>query len=503
MAAAMTADPAVNSSPEAAALHRLWLQMAAKEARCRSLEARLAQMEQSRSWRITAPLRALVGRFPGPASVRPVARSAGLADSGSEAHAPVWQEVFEETTRGAGLPAGLGGVAGAPRCLVDVTELAAEDLGAGVQRLTRRWLTELLVAPAGYAIEPIRLGERGGYLLARQFLAELLGLAPGALGADTELEPARGDYLLGLDFCRDRAAALDIALDRLQQARVPIALVLPDMLPAQHPDWFPPTIAPAFASWLQVCARRADTILCISRDAAEALRERLPEGCCPRIVVLPMGADLAAAAPVPLPARQAGALRLLMVGTVEPRKRYAQVLDAFELLEQRGVAVDLLIVGRPGWETAALLARIRRLARGRRNLHWLDDADDATLQAAYRQSELLVMASAGEGYGLPIGEAALLGCELLLRDIPVFREVAGASASYFDGNDGPSLADAITRWIAAYGTRPDPRARGWVNWQYSAFSLKNETIQWVSEADAQPVQRVMVAGSDPIPPAET
>ena len=466
---------------EAAGIHRLWLQMAEREARCRLLEARLVQMERSTSWRITAPLRALLRRVRGGEPVRresPVV--AALAKAETHARAPTWQALFEQATRGAGLPSGLGGAPSAPRCLIDVTELAALDLGAGVQRLTRRWLTELLVAPSAHCIETVRLGEHGGYLLARQFLAESLGLARGALGEDTELEPASGDFLLGLDFCRDRSAALDRALGRLQQAGVPIALVLPDMLPAQHPEWFPQGIATAFESWMQVCARRADTILCISNDAAEALRERLPNGRAPRIVVLPMGADLPAFAPVLLPPRQVGALRLLMVGTIEPRKGYTQALDAFELLQGRSIQVDLLIIGRRGWETGALFARIERHARAGRNLHWLEDADDATLVTAYRQSDLLVMASAGEGYGLPIGEAALLGCELLLRDIPIFREVAGESASYFDGNDGPSLADAITRWIAASGSRPNPGTGGWVSWQYSAFSLKNETIEKVS-----------------------
>ena len=469
---------------EAAGIYRLWLQMAEKEARCRLLEARLAQMEQSRSWRITAPLRALVGWLRVPAPVRRETPFVPLADTETPTQAPAWQTLFEQTTQGTGLPPGLGGAAAAPRCLIDVTELASRDLGAGVQRLTRRWLIELLVAPSDHGIEPVRLGEHGGYLLARQFLAELLGLSQEALGADTELKPANGDFLLGLDFCRDRAADLDLALGRLQQAGVPIALVLPDMLPAQHPEWFPQGIAAAFESWMQVCASRADTILCISKDAAEALRGRLPNGAGPRIAVLPMGADLPAAAPVPLPPRQAGALRLLMVGTIEPRKRYAQALDAFELLQGRGVAVDLLIVGHRGWETGPLFARIGRHARTGRNLHWLEDADDATLVNAYRQSDLLVMASEGEGYGLPIGEAALLGCGLLLRDIPVFREVAGESASYFVGNDGPSLADAIARWIAAPGSRPDPGAGGWVSWQHSAFSLKNETIERTSETDS-------------------
>ena len=469
---------------ESTGIYRLWLQLAESQARCRALEARLAQMEQSRSWRITAPLRACVGGLNGPAPVRRASPMASPADTEAEVAPPAWQTLFEQCTRGARLPSGFGGIVGAPRCLVDVTELANEDLGAGVQRLTRRWLTELLMAPAGHAIEPVRLGELGGYLLARRFLAELLGLQRDALGADAELQPQRGDFLLGLDFCRDRALELDLALGRLQQAGVPIALVLPDLLPAQHPEWFPPGIATAFESWMQVCTRRADTVLCISRDAAQVLRDRLPSGSRPRIAVLPMGADLPPAASVELPPRQAGALRLLMVGTIEPRKRYGQALDAFELLQARGVPVDLLIIGRRGWESGTLFARLERQARAGQNLHWLEDGDDATLLAAYRQADLLVMASAGEGYGLPIGEAATLGCELLLRDIPVFREVAGHSATYFVGQDGPSLAEAISAWIAAGGARPDPSAGGWLTWRDSAFSLKNETIQGTSGVDS-------------------
>ena len=468
---------------ETAGIYRLWLQLAQAQARCRALEARLAQMENSRSWRITAPLRAWAGRFNRTSAVRRPGPMPVSVDTKSALSAPAWQTLFEQSTRGAGLPSGLGGVVGAPRYLVDVTELANEDLGAGVQRLTRRWLAVLLLAPDGHSIEPLRLGEQGGYLLARRFLAELLGLEHDALGDDAELQPASGDFLLGLDFCRDRAAELDLALAGLQQTGVPIALVLPDMLPAQHPDWFPPGIATAFDAWIAVAERRADTILCISHDAAQVLGNRLPSGSGPRIVVLPMGADLSPAAQAPLPPRQVGALRLLMVGTIEPRKRYSQALDAFERLQARGVPVDLLVIGRRGWESEAVLARLARHARAGQNLHWLEDADDATLLTAYRQSDLLVMTSAGEGYGLPIGEAGMLGCELLLRDIPVFREVAGNSATYFVGDDGASLADAISSWIAAAGARPDPRAGGWRSWQDSAFSLKNETIQKTSGVD--------------------
>lgn len=39
----------------------------------------------------------------------------------------------------------------------------------------------------------------------------------------------------------------------------------------------------------------------------------------------------------------------LMVGTLEPRKGHQQVLDAFELLWDSGIDVNLVVVGKVGW----------------------------------------------------------------------------------------------------------------------------------------------------------
>ena len=459
---------------------RLWLQLVEKEARCKALEYRLAAMENSRSWRITAPLRSLVSRFRR-ASTRSIAARPALEPGSAPGAAVAWQPLFLETTRGIGLAEGFGGHRDSPRCLVDVTELALQDLGAGVQRVTRRWLSELLVSPpVGRRVEPVRLSSQGEYVLARGFLAGMLGLAAGGLGEDRPIEARPTDCFLGLDFCRDRADALDTALAGLRAQRVPITLLLPDMLPLQHPEWFPPGIGTSFAAWLEVCIRRADQVVCISHDSLQAfegvLRGR-PGLRDLRTVVVPLGADLPWASSVSLPARRPGSVRLLMVGTVEPRKRYPQALDAFEMLEGMGEAVDLVIVGRRGWESGAFFRRLARHPQAGRNLHWLEDADDATLAAAYLDSDLLLMASAGEGYGLPVIEAAHAGCRLLLRDLPVFREVAGGAAHYFSGEQGADLAHAIQDAIR-HPVPPETLRSGlWPSWQHSAFMLKNETIR--------------------------
>jgi glycosyltransferase involved in cell wall biosynthesis len=164
-----------------------------------------------------------------------------------------------------------------------------------------------------------------------------------------------------------------------------------------------------------------------------------------------------------------------MVGTIEPRKGHLQALAAFEQLWQDGVDVNLVIVGNEGWKPLASADRrtipqiVERLSRhpqlGRR-LHWLQGLDDAALQQVYQASACLLQPSEGEGFGLPLIEAASHGLPLIVRDLPVFREVAGDAAHYFSGLDPAALAGAIRDWLAllADGRHPDARALRWLTW---------------------------------------
>ena len=62
----------------------------------------------------------------------------------------------------------------------------------------------------------------------------------------------------------------------------------------------------------------------------------------------------------------------------------------------------------------------------------------------------LISPSEGEGFGLPLIEAAQHATPIIARDIPVFREVAGDHAFYFDGLEASALADAIHQWLALW-----------------------------------------------------
>ena len=134
-----------------------------------------------------------------------------------------------------------------------------------------------------------------------------------------------------------------------------------------------------------------------------------------------------------------------------------------EQVWRTGADVGLVIVGRGGWHTESLQARLRDHPEAGRRLRWLTSASDEQVSALYRRSAALLMASEGEGYGLPIVEAAHAGLPVIARDIPVFREICGDAAVFFAPG---KLADAIERWLAlhAAGHVPDPAGILAVSW---------------------------------------
>ncbi|WP_370457271.1 glycosyltransferase [Herbaspirillum sp. SJZ107] len=79
-------------------------------------------------------------------------------------------------------------------------------------------------------------------------------------------------------------------------------------------------------------------------------------------------------------------------------------------------------------------------------------------------------ASEGEGFGLPLIEAARHGIPIVARGLPVFREVAGDHAHYFEGRDAGDLARALAEWLALWRAGEAPSSAGMpcLDWNASA-----------------------------------
>jgi glycosyltransferase involved in cell wall biosynthesis len=166
---------------------------------------------------------------------------------------------------------------------------------------------------------------------------------------------------------------------------------------------------------------------------------------------------------------------VLMVGTIEPRKGYALVLDAFERLWREGRDVRLMIVGGAGWSVQALIERIKTHPEAGRRLVWLEKPDDEVLLQQYGSGDGLLMASEGEGFGLPLVEGARNRLPVLARDLPVFQEIGGTHITYFAGNTAQTLAAEIDKWLHAIhdGTAPDSSGMTCLSWSESAAELRS------------------------------
>lgn len=391
-----------------------------------------------------------------------------------------------------------------PRLYVDVTATASSDLHTGIERVVHGVLSALLQHPqTQYRIEPVRL-ESGSYRHANDYALMVLGHPPLDL-PEVIAQPRAGDILLGLDWVADALPANTALLDAWRVRGVRMLFVVYDLLPVRRPAWFPEGIADMHGRWLQCIGQHADALLCISRFVADDMRRWFDEHPPLRRDALSLGYfypgnDPAAARPstgLPADAEQILArLRaspsFLMVGTVEPRKGHALALDAFEKLWADGVDAMLVVVGRKGWMSDALAARMLSLAKAGKRLIWLQQASDEYLERIYDSARALLAASEAEGFGLPLVEAARRGLPVLARDIPVFREVSSGFACYFDGDRVDSLVELLRQVATTTRTEQMPEVDIMPGWQGTTARLwemlfDSTHAQWLSPW--QPVAR--------------
>ena len=374
----------------------------------------------------------------------------------------------------------------ARQLFVDISELVQRDLGTGIQRVTRSILRELLShPPSGFRIEPVyATTESDGYHYARRFTLDFLGSRSDILEDDL-IEAQQGDLFLGLDLQPHVVPAQLSFLHSMRDRGVGVFFVVYDLLAFSRPEFFVKGAREGHATWLNAIAQ-FDGVACISRAVAREFAQWMDDHGPTRLRPLDikwfhLGADIESAAPTggapPEAQRTLDLLSsrptFLMVGTLEPRKGHVQTLAAFELLWRSGADVNLAIVGREGWLMEEFVRQIGKHTELGKHLFWLQDISDEYLERVYSASTCLIAASYGEGFGLPLIEAAQHKLPIIARDIPVFREVAGEHAYYFEASASKDLAKAVKVWLDQYhhDAYPESEAMPWLRWSESAKKL--------------------------------
>jgi glycosyltransferase involved in cell wall biosynthesis len=287
-----------------------------------------------------------------------------------------------------------------------------------------------------------------------------------------------GDALVLLDATWAPDLRRELARARAEGARV--CTVIYDLIKLRRPDLVSPGAGRIYTRWLARVLPLSDVVATISRavrdDVVAYLRESGRDALVPRVHSFALGSDLSggegevttavASAFATEPSRT-----FLAVGSLEPRKDQATILEAFETLWREGVDARLVLVGRPGWGSDDLVRRLAaHEARGTR-LFWFADASDADLLHCYRHARALVNVSLAEGFGLPLVEGLRNGLDVIASDIPAFREVAAGRAVFVPPGDAQQLAQAIVSVLRAPAGVKDDASVAATTWRESARAL--------------------------------
>lgn len=361
------------------------------------------------------------------------------------------------------------GVGRRPRLLIDVSILVRHDARTGIQRVVRAVYSELLRRRLPYDVVPVYASWRHGYCEGK-----LRPLAPQPPWLPRAVEVGPDDKFLGLDLVSNYLPSQIEQLRAWKAVGASIHMVVYDLLPLTKGEWFSDVSKQHFRRWFGAIVEISDQLLCIS-DTVLAEVASMIQGDVKRPALrrMQLSGEVSASEPsTGLTETGQAAVRrmrsnpsILMVGTVEPRKGYQVTLEALDLLwaTDGDAAPDLVIVGRPGWKTDELQARIRAHPRIGKKLHWLDRVSDEELEQLYAASALVLVASRAEGFGLPLAEASSHGRWVLARDLPVFREQDLPNVLFFRDDDAQSLSASIQHAcvVAAAKSPPVPQLKTW------------------------------------------
>jgi glycosyltransferase involved in cell wall biosynthesis len=153
---------------------------------------------------------------------------------------------------------------------------------------------------------------------------------------------------------------------------------------------------------------------------------------------------------------------VLYVGTLQPRKNLVRMIDAFARVpaaQREGGDLQLVLAGKQGWLSEAILARPKALGIEDRVVcpGFVDDGDRAAL---YSGASLFVMPSLYEGFCMPVLEAMACGVPVACSNVSSLPEVAGDAALLFDPLATEMMATTMERALKSEKLRRQMVQRG-------------------------------------------
>ena len=248
-----------------------------------------------------------------------------------------------------------------------------------------------------------------------------------------------------------------------------------------YPEMFDKKDLYQLTKWTEYSVRHAQKVITISEYSKHAIMEAYSIAS-ERIVVVYPGMSMSLVKQKPqksslLTRFGIRAPYILSVGTLQPRKNFVRLIEAFSLLEDKNMT--LVIVGKKGWMYEDILAA-PSVYGVKDRVKILDFVNDDDLSTLYTHAQCFVLPSLYEGFGLPVLEAMAHECPIVVSNVSSIPEIAGDAAIYVDPLRVSSIAEGITKALFEHETSPEKERLAIGKKRVSLFSWDTAAKQVLS-----------------------
>lgn len=232
------------------------------------------------------------------------------------------------------------------------------------------------------------------------------------------------------------------------------AWIFYDTIPWKMPEIYPPAATAAHRAYMTALAAY-DLVLPISEFSfADLVRflagelKRTP-GLFERVIPCSLpGEFIESRRVLEVKEKANGPVRVLCVGTVEPRKNHLLLIAAFrQVLAECSVPTELVLAG-SGVSFPELAVEVRQILATEPRIRWVESPGEAELHTLYAECDLTVYPSLEEGFGLPILESLWHARPCVCASFGAMAEVArGGGCLGVDVRDASDMATALKKLI--------------------------------------------------------
>jgi glycosyltransferase involved in cell wall biosynthesis len=255
----------------------------------------------------------------------------------------------------------------------------------------------------------------------------------------------------------------------LPSSRAAQVVTIHDLDFLDHPERTSAEIRRDYPSLARRHAHRADRVVAVSKFTASDVERRLGVPREKISICSPGAPDWTRRLADP------AAGYFLFLGTLEPRKNIATLIEAYARLRALRPEAPRLVLA--GGVTEAVEPLLKRIAEpplaGFVDTPGYIDADQR--QKLYHGAIALIMPALLEGFGIPALEAMTIGVPVIAANRGALPEVTGDAGLLFDPKQPDELAAALARVMDDAPLRRGMRDRGWAraaNYSWDATATR-------------------------------